>query len=72
MKRLAFVLILAASPAFAQQQPAPSPEMQAVQQMYAQSQQQEFVLRVEVAKLKAENTKLNEAARHAVPAPPKP
>lgn len=59
----ATLLIVAASAAIAQQSPPspPSPEMQAVQQMYAQSQQQEFALRVEVAKLRAENEKLKAA-----------
>ncbi len=71
MKRLALVLILAAGPAFAQQLP-PSPEVQAVQQMYAQSQQNEYALRVEAVKLKAENAKLSETAKHTPPAPPKP
>lgn len=69
MKLLALALIFTAGPAFAQQ--PPSPEMQAVQQMYAQSQQQEFALRVEVAKLRAENEKLK-AAQPKPDAPVKP
>ena len=70
MKRLTFALILVAGSAVAQQS-APSPEMQSLQGMFARSQQQEFALGVEVAKLRAENEKLK-AAQPKPDAPAKP
>lgn len=59
LKYVTVLGLLLPSIAFAQQQA--TPEIQAASQMLQQAQAQEFALRVELAKLKAENEKLKEA-----------